>query len=99
MPTQQVVTTSKRFSLNLSDWTKGLLIAILAPVLQIIIASIDAGTLTFNWSAILKTALAAGLAYLLKNLLDSPKIVITGSAPADIEAVKDGAATVKVVNT
>lgn len=99
MSNQTVTTTSKRFTLNLSDWWKGLIMAVVAPIIQIILASIDAGTLTFNWSAILKTALAAGLAYILKNLFDAPRIVVSNPTMESIDRVKSGEAEVKVMPT
>ena len=55
------------FSLNLRDFLKGAVLAILAPVLAIIITSIEAGQLIFDWKLIGTTALAAFIAYLSKN--------------------------------
>lgn len=91
-----VVTTSKKFSLNLNDWWKGLIMAVVAPVIKIIMDTINTGELTFNWLALGKLALAAGLAYLLKNFFDAPKIVVTGATNATVDAVKEGDANVTV---
>lgn len=92
----QVVTTSKQFTLNLSDWWKGLIMAVVAPVIAIIMNSINAGSLTFNWHLIWVAAVSGALAYLAKNFFDSPKIVVTGASTATIDAVKSGDASVKV---
>lgn len=92
------VTTSKKFNLNLSDWVRGLLMAVLVPVIAIISDSIQAGTLTFNWSLILKAALGGGMAYLLKNWLMTPnEITIKNPSNEQVQMVKDGDATAKVV--
>lgn len=96
---QQTVTTSKRFNLTLSDWTRGLLVAVLSPVITILIQSLDAGSLTFNWKAIITTGLSAGLAYVMKNWLLTPNEITIKNPPADqVQAVKDGEATAKVVS-
>jgi hypothetical protein len=56
-----------RYILNQRDWLKGILLAVLTPVLTIIINSLNAGTLTFDWKLIGITALASLLAYITKN--------------------------------
>jgi predicted membrane channel-forming protein YqfA (hemolysin III family) len=58
---------SKLFSLALPDWFKGIVVAVLASILPIILSTIQAGSLTFDWATIGKTAAAALIAYLLKN--------------------------------
>ncbi len=59
---------SKLFSLNISDFWKGLIVAVFGAILGIIYKTVDAGSLDFNWMFILKSGLLAGLAYLLKQL-------------------------------
>ena len=59
---------SKFLSLNGTDFLKGLLLAVLSPVITIIIQSLNAGSLSFDWKAIATTAASAGLAYLVKNM-------------------------------
>ena len=59
--------TSKFLSLNWLDLGKGLVIAILTPVVVIIEQSISAGNLTFDWKTIGVSAVAGGFAYLVKN--------------------------------
>lgn len=54
--------------LNWADFGKGLLIAVISSVLTIIYTTIQSGSLTFDWKAILTTAAASALAYISKNL-------------------------------
>jgi len=56
------------FKLNLRDFLKGALMAILVPVLYVFQTSLDAGTLTFNWKQIVIAAIAGFVSYLIKNL-------------------------------
>ncbi len=67
--------TSKFLSLDWSDAVKGLLIAILTPVVVIIQQSLDLGVLTFEWKSIAAASIGGGLAYLLKNFLTPQKEV------------------------
>lgn len=57
------------FNINLNDLGKGLILAVLTSVLTVIYTTVQAGSLTFNWSLIATTALTSALSYLLKNLL------------------------------
>lgn len=91
-------TTSGQFSLNTRDFLKGLLIAVLTPVITVIIQSLEAGNLKFDWTAIGVTALSAFLAYILKNFLATPQIVITDPSKVEVEAVKQGKAKATVVH-
>jgi hypothetical protein len=91
-----VTTSSKRFSLNLNDFWKGLIVAIGGAVVQTAMSSLEAGSLTFDWNKIAITGLSAGLAYLAKNFFDKPKIVVTDVHNDTIDAVKDGVAKVEV---
>lgn len=54
--------------IKLSDWSRGLIVAIIMTPLTIIYQSVNAGTLVFDWKAVLAAALGGGIAYLLKNL-------------------------------
>ncbi len=64
---------AKLFNLNLSDFWKGLIVAVFGAVLGVIYKSVSEGSLEFNWMFILKSGLLAGLAYLLKNLSTNSK--------------------------
>lgn len=59
--------TSNFLSLNWQDVGKGLIIAILTPVLVLVQNSVDAGTLVFNWKALAMAAVGGGVAYFIKN--------------------------------
>ena len=91
--------TSKQFTLSLNDFWKGLLVAVLSPVFTILITSLNAGSLTFDWKAIGGVALASLLAYLMKNFFDTPKIVVTGVNPEMMKSVKEGDTKVSVDGT
>ena len=74
--------TSSFLTLNWQDLIKGLVIAILTPVLIIVQQSVDAGSLTFNWKSIAMAAIAGGCAYLLKNLFTPAQVVTPAPGPA-----------------
>jgi hypothetical protein len=59
--------TSNLFSLNWADFGKGLIVAVGGASIALIEATLQAGSLNFDWVKIGSTALAAGLAYLGKN--------------------------------
>lgn len=73
--------TSGLFSLNLQDLGKGLIMAVLVPVVTIVEQSIQAGSLIFNWTSIGMAAAGGGLAYLVKNFLTPAQIVIPSQPP------------------
>jgi len=58
-------------NLDTKDFLKGLLLVVLTSVITIIQESLNQGSLSFDWKAIGTTALTAGLAYMLKNLLSN----------------------------
>ena len=60
---------SDRFSINWNDLLKGLVIAVILPVLAIVQQSIEQGQLTFNWKLISLTAAGGLVSYLIKNFL------------------------------
>jgi formate hydrogenlyase subunit 3/multisubunit Na+/H+ antiporter MnhD subunit len=59
---------TKLGSIKISDFWRGLIIAIATMPLTIIYQTIDAGSLTFDWKSILSFALIGGLGYIIKNL-------------------------------
>jgi len=61
--------TSNFLSLNWIDLAKGLLMAVLTPVVVVVQQSLELGILTFDWKVIGLSAIGGGLAYLVKNLL------------------------------
>lgn len=80
--------TAGRGTLNARDFVRGLAVAMITPVFTIIGSSIDAGTLTFNWKLIGGVAVFAGLSYLVKNLAEPSKVIV--SDPAKVQAAKEG---------
>lgn len=90
-------TTSRQFTLKLNDATKGLIVAVITPVITIAINSLNEGLLTFNWKNIGVTALTAFLAYILKNFLSPAQVVISDQAA--VKSIKDGDSIVKLVDT
>jgi len=60
--------SSPIFKLNVNDFVKGLLLAVIASVAAIIKTTIESGSLAFDWPTIGKYALIAALSYLTKNL-------------------------------
>ncbi len=60
---------STRFSLNVRDFLKGLVLAVVVPVLVTIQESLSVGNVIFDWKTIGISSLAAFVAYLLKNFV------------------------------
>lgn len=85
--TPSVTTSSKQFSLNWKDAARGLLMAVVTPVLTTVYSSLQAGVLTINWKAIGIIGAGAGLAYLIKNFLSPQQTLISGLAPGDTTTV------------
>jgi len=88
------VTTSKQFSINWKDIIRGLLMAVLTPVILIIQQSISAGEFTFNWKQIGMAAIAGGFAYLVKNFFTPAQTVITGVTQPSTTTVTDAKETI-----
>lgn len=63
----------KQFTLQGRDWLRGLIVAVITPVVVIVQQSLDAGVLTFDWKSMGMAALAGGLSYITMNFLDKPK--------------------------
>lgn len=69
------IVTSKRFRLNLNDWQKALLIAILAPIVMAVQEALQAGSWDIDWKKAGMAGVAAGLVYLLKNFFTPQQVV------------------------
>ncbi len=93
---QTTTVTSKQFTLNISDVWKGLIVAVLSSVVTIVVNTLNAGSLTFDWKAIGIAALTSGLAYIVKNFLTPSQIVVKDSPKGVVEAVTSGEAEVTV---
>ncbi len=59
---------TKLGSIQLSDWWRGLIVAIIIVPLTIILDSATTGSLVFDWKKIVAAALVGGIAYILKNI-------------------------------
>ena len=68
--------TSEQYTIGWKDGLRSLLIAVVTPVIDVIIQSLNEGSLTFDWKRIAVTGLSAGLAYLAKNYFTPSEIVI-----------------------
>ena len=55
-------------NVDLNDFAKGLIVAVLSSVLSIIYTTIHSGTLHVDWQLVFSTALTSGLGYIIKNL-------------------------------
>lgn len=70
------------FSLGIRDILRGLVVAVLTPVVTILADSAERGEWNFNWRLIALSAIGGGCAYLLKNIFTTPDIQkIGGSNP------------------
>jgi len=58
---------SQLWSLTKNDYLKGLVVAVIAAVLTVILQTLQNG-LTINWNEVITVALTAGIGYILKNL-------------------------------
>jgi len=74
--------TSPLFRLDLRDAAKGLIVAVGGAVITLIENSISAGTFQLDWKKIGMAALAAGLAYLIKNFFTPSQVVTPVPSPA-----------------
>lgn len=61
------------FKLNVQDFIKGLVMAVLAAIVAIVKTTVEAGSLSFDWPTIGKYALVAATSYLTKNLFSNSK--------------------------
>ena len=59
---------SKLLWLNLGDFERGLIVAVLSAVLTVIYQSVSTGSFVINWTSVLAVAAASGISYILKNL-------------------------------
>ena len=81
---------SKKYTLQGSDFLRGLGMAIATPVLVAIQRLIEAGKVDFSWKALLMMGIGGGVAYILKNWLIEPaKTTITSDTNAKAENVTE----------
>ena len=93
--------SSKLFSLNIYDFLKGLIVAVLTPIIVFAQGYFANGTLDIEWQALMAVGLSGLLAYLIKNFFsDEPALPqvsandfegetgYIGNRPSDREAKK-----------
>lgn len=90
--------TSKQFSLNMSDFVKGIIVAVIVPVLTTLMNLLTSGEL-INWSAIWKLAVASFIGYLLKNFFTPSAIVVKNADKELLVGVKEGDLKVTLTKT
>ena len=54
--------------IKLSDFWRGLIIAVIMAVLTVVYESIQKGSFAISWNSVILAGLGAGISYLLKNL-------------------------------
>jgi len=57
--------------LNVQDFFRGLIIAVITALVTFLYNTMDSGELIFNWKQIATTSLTAALAYIIKNYLSN----------------------------
>ena len=57
--------------LNVQDFFRGLIIAVLTALVTFLYTTMESGELVFNWKQIATTSLTAALAYIIKNYLSN----------------------------
>jgi membrane protein implicated in regulation of membrane protease activity len=72
---------SSFLSLGLKDLVKGVIMAALGAIAALVSASINAGSLNFDWEVMGHTALLAAIAYLAKNFLTNSKNAFLAKEP------------------
>lgn len=90
-------TTPGLFNVNLRDFLRGALIAVLSAPVTIITQSLDAGSLKFDWKTIGIVCLSAFISYVVKNLLTPAEVIITNASKEEVKAVKDGVAEATII--
>lgn len=69
---------SKIFSLNVSDFVKGLVVAIFGAVLNLLYTMLGNGFSSIDWKSVAQTAILAGISYLMKNYFTDSEGKIVG---------------------
>lgn len=64
---------SKRFRLGILDFLKGLVMSVLGASISVVHTTVENGALNINPDEVIKGAVVAGSAYLIKNLLEDKK--------------------------
>lgn len=86
--TNLTVVTSKKFTLNVSDFLKSLAVAALSAPLLVILTSISSGQFNINWTEEWHLAASSAAAYLIKNFFTESHTVFTPPPPGLTSAPK-----------
>ncbi len=62
-------TTSEQWRINVRDFLRGLFVAAMTVPCGIVLNSLEQGHFCIDWTIVWKSAVAGGVAYLIKNLL------------------------------
>lgn len=92
-------TTSKRWTLNVRDLLRGLLLSVISGVLTALLPLLQEPDFIFKWKTIGIVAATTGISYLLKNWISPGEIVINNPGAGQIDAIKKGTAEVLVQTT
>lgn len=84
---QKTELTSEKFSVNIKDFLRGLIMAMGTAAFMVLQTSIDAGALIFQWKTVVMGALAGGVTYILKNYLQ-PQQVKKNVTPEEAKIIK-----------
>jgi hypothetical protein len=80
--------TSNLYSIDYRDLLKGLLIAILTPILVIVQNTVATGHLTFNWQQIGMAGVGGFVAYIGKNFFTASTIKTVADSPTLVAKVE-----------
>jgi hypothetical protein len=69
---------SDLFSLNWNDAKKGLVMAVLTPVVGQVYQVLTTGSFVFDWNKLLSLAIAGFVGYLTKNFFSTPNGAVLG---------------------
>lgn len=90
-------TASSFLNLNWADFIKGAILSAITMPITIILESLNAGSLTFDWRHIGTVAAAGFLSYVLKNLFSPATITLSNVSKEEVKAVKEGESVATVV--
>lgn len=79
---------SEQFSLNFRDFVQGAVLAIIAAVVPLVQATLEAGSFTFNWTAIGLTAASTFVAYIVRSFLRTTRVIEVNPSESKVEALK-----------
>jgi S1-C subfamily serine protease len=94
-----VTTTAKKYAIGLLDIGKGLVVAVISPVIPIIYATLQSGSFVMPWKNIGITAASAFVAYIAKNFFSPSTTTITGAPEGSAINIPATPTAGKTINT